>query len=469
MILKLCIVLIALLASSYATRKLPENFMLGAASAAYQIEGAWNEDGRGPCIWDSYTEEKGLDNGYVAADSYHKWQDDVRNAKLLGLNFYRFSISWSRILPNGTINFINQKGVDYYTNLIKALKAEGIEPIITLYYWDLPQYLQLLGGFLNSRLVEYFEDYVRLCFELYGEYVKYWLTINEPFTICYDGYGSGGNAPGLQQIGDGVYQCAHTVLKMHARAYRVYDEEFRDRFNGQVGLVINSEWREPKSNSSLDLEAQERALQFSVGMYANPVFVGNWPQVMIDRIGNRSAQEGFTRSRLPPFTEDEIAYINGTHDFFALNTYGHYMVEYQDDEPISYPSYDFDRSVKTYNNLIPSGFMLRKKLNYLQERYNPKAILITENGYRTDDILNDADRIKVLKDFLGNILDAVEEDNINVIGYSVWSLIDNFEWGSYKAKFGLIRVDFDDVDRKRTWKDSGYWYQNLTSTRILDD
>ncbi|XP_030767112.1 myrosinase 1-like [Sitophilus oryzae] len=460
-----------LVQSCFATKSFPESFMFGAGTAAFQIEGAWNEDGKGPSIWDTFFHNKNAEeNGDVACDSYHKWREDVQNAKDLGLQFYRFSIAWSRILPNGTLNIVNQKGIDYYSNLIKALKAENIEPVVTLYHWDMPQHISDLGGLLNVQFVDYFEDYVRLCYNSFGSDVKYWVTFNEPTIHCFMGYGYGNGAPGFALPGDGLYQCSYVLLKSHARAYRIYDEEFRDQYQGKVGIVLESSWVDAETDDLLDLEAQERSLQFNLGWFANPIFKGNWPEVMIDRIANRSQLENLARSRLPAFTQDEIEYINGTHDFFALNTYYSNAVRYEDDEPIGTPSYSKDLSVgSSINRNFSDNQAFRKLLNYVNDRYNPGSILITENGKGTSDGLEDTDRIEYLKLYLGNLLDAILEDNINVIGYSLWSLMDNFEWGTYETRFGIIRVDYDSPNRTRTWKESARWYQNLIATRVLDN
>ncbi|XP_050305714.1 myrosinase 1-like [Anthonomus grandis grandis] len=460
------LILSSLFAGAFCS-KFPEEFLFGTATAAFQIEGAWNEDGKGESIWDRFLHASGRENGDVTCDSYHKWQEDIDNAKDLGLSSYRFSIGWTRIFPNGTLNSINQKGVEYYLNLIKGLKSVGIEPLVTIYHWDMPQHLSDLGGFLNPQFVDYFEDYARLLYQLYGSYVKYWFTINEPLSICSGGYGSGMTAPGLSLRGDGIYQCAYVLLKAHARAYRVYDAEFKDQYNGKVSIVLNTNWFEPNSTSTEDLDAQERVLQFDLGWFANPVFIGNWPQVMIDRIANRSKLEGLARSRLPEFTQEEIDYINGTHDFFAINTYKVYKAR-NTENPISYPDFNFDMGV-TYENqyFYPEGF--RKLLNFINNRYNPGSIIVTENGLQTTNYLNDTDRITYLKGYMNSALEAIEEDNINIFGYTVWSLMDNFEWGSYEPRFGLIRVDFDSPNKTRRWKESAKWYQQVIATRSLDN
>lgn len=204
------------------------------------------------------------DNGDVACDSYHKYMEDVEMLKYLEVNHYRFSLSWSRILPTGLVNKINQPGVNYYKNLIAALKHEGIEPFVTLYHWDLPQPLLDLGGWPSPLLVDYFADYARLAFELFGDDVKYWMTFNEPHQTCQSGYGYGINPPGYISNGVGNYLCAHTILKAHAKAYHIYDEEFRAKQNGRVSIVVDAYWYEPASDSDQDKEAAERALQFQV-------------------------------------------------------------------------------------------------------------------------------------------------------------------------------------------------------------
>ncbi|ERL94004.1 myrosinase 1 [Dendroctonus ponderosae] len=470
--LKLLLLVISIIASSQADKQIPQDFLIGAGTSAFQIEGAWNEDGKGESIWDTFLHDKNAqENGDIACDSYHKWEEDVANAKALGLDFYRFSIAWTRILPNGTLNNINQQGIDYYLNLIKALKAEGIEPMITIYHWDMPQHIYELGGLLNTQFVDYFGDFARLVYQNYAPYVKYWFTINEPTLVCNGGYGSGFMAPGLHLIGDGIYQCGYVLLQAHARAYRIYEEEFKPLYHGHVGLVINFDWAEAATDSSADLEAQERYIEFELGWWANPIFLGNWPQIMIDRIADRSRLEGFARSRLPEFTEEEINYINGTHDFFALNTYGVGQVEDEPEPEIGEPSYVSDeavRSVRSNDFYYPEG--LRTSVNYINQKYQPRGIIITENGkgIRQGDSLDDQERINTIRDFMSALVDAAVEDGVNVIGYSVWSLMDNFEWGSYESKFGIIQVDFESPDKTRTWKESAKWYQNVATTRILD-
>ncbi|ERL86195.1 hypothetical protein D910_03607 [Dendroctonus ponderosae] len=429
-----------------AARKFPDEFLFGAATSAYQIEGAWNEDGKGENIWDKFLHDAS-----------------------------KFSIAWSRILPNGTINSINRKAIDHYAKLIKGLVEAGIEPLITIYHWDMPEYISQLGGLLNIQFVDYFEDFARLLFQEYGSYVKYWFTINEPHAVCSGGYGSTLVAPGLNLVGDGLYQCSYILLKAHARVYHIYDEEFKPNYGGKVGMALNTNWFDPTTDTAEDIEAQERVLQFMasflmcLGWWANPVFLGNWPQIMIERIASRSALEGFARSRLPVFTQEEIEYINGTSDFFGLNSYKVYDVS-NSESPIGSPSYRLDMGA-TWDSTNPQSRpeKFRSLIKFINGRYQPGSIMISENGLQTDDHLDDQDRISYMSGFLNSVLDAIELDNINVFGYTAWSLMDNFEWGSYEPKFGLIRVDFESANKTRTWKDSARWYQNLIATRSLEN
>ncbi|ENN74638.1 hypothetical protein YQE_08757, partial [Dendroctonus ponderosae] len=255
-------------ASSKCTKCFPDGFLWGAATSAYQVEGAWNTSGKGENIWDWFTHtypEKIANgsNGDVAADSYHKYEEDVDLIKNLGANFYRFSLSWSRILPNGTVDQINQDGVDYYLALLKLLKANNLEPVVTIYHWDLPLPLQELGGWANTAISDYYADYATLCYSLFGEYVTYWITLNEPITQCYYGYGDGTHAPGIAESGTATYQCAHTQLLAHAKAYRSYNDSFRDTQNGKVGIVLVSLYYEPLTDSEEDKAAADRGVQWA--------------------------------------------------------------------------------------------------------------------------------------------------------------------------------------------------------------
>jgi beta-glucosidase/6-phospho-beta-glucosidase/beta-galactosidase len=317
---------------------------------------------------------------------------------------------------------------------------------------------------------------------LFGDDVKNWMTFNEAKQTCQLGYGYGVYAPGVASDGIGDYLCAHTVLRAHGKAYHIYDEEFRATQNGRVSMVVDTDWFEPDSDNEEDIEAAERRIQFNFGWYANAIYHpdGNYPQVMIDRIADRSQQEGFPRSRLPEFTPEEVEYIKGTYDFFALNTYTTSLVKWSDDYPIGTPSWDADGSVTVYQdsswNSSASGWLkvvpwgTRKLLNWIDQTYDHPEIVITENGYSDHGELDDQDRINYYSEYLSNILQAILEDGVNVTGYTAWSLMDNFEWLSgYTEKFGLYQVDFTDPNRTRTIKSSAKFYKNVIATKCLVD
>ncbi|XP_018573477.2 lactase-phlorizin hydrolase [Anoplophora glabripennis] len=480
-----CLLAISIAQDETNNKLFPEDFMFGTATASYQIEGAWDEDGKGENIWDRYTHSypeliANNDNGDVACDSYHKYKEDVAMLKELGVDFYRFSLSWSRILPTGYVNKVNLPGVTYYKNLIKELKDNGIEPLITMYHWDLPQPLQDLGGWTSEFVVEAFAEYARLCFELFGDDVKYWLTFNEPKQICQGGYGMGYDAPGIKMPGLADYLCAHHVIQAHSRAWHIYDQEFRSTQQGQISITIDTLWFEPASDSEEDIVAAETALQFTYGWYANPIYNSDYPEIMKTRIAERSFAEGFKQSRLPAFTDEEIAYISGTFDYMGLNMYTSMLVTAKDEVPIGEPNYNYDVGVHGYqpddwestsissNKITPWG--IRKLLNWLKETYNNPAIIITENGIADNSsIIDDVKRVRFYRDYLSNVRSAVD-DGVNVIGYGAWSLMDNFEWGlGYTQKFGLYHVDFDSINRTRTPKASAAYYRKVAETHCLID
>ncbi|XP_066251089.1 myrosinase 1-like isoform X2 [Euwallacea similis] len=466
-----------------STKKFPSTFRWGAATAAYQIEGGWEQDGKGESIWDHFvhTDPDRIDdhsNGDIACDSYNKWREDIDILKDLGVKLYRFSISWDRILPTGYVDSLNQAGVDYYVEFVKALLEADIEPLITLYHWDLPQALSEQGGWLNDSTAERFGEYARVVFENLGPYVKLWATVNEPKTTCTLGYGLGYHAPALKLIGDGIYQCARVQILAHATAYHILHDEFPE-FDAKISLVIDATFNEPLNpNSDDDIEATEREYQFNLGWYAHPVYIGDWPQVMIDRIANRSELEGLNATRLPPWSEEEINFVKGTHDYFGLNMYNGLAVNAVPEPEIGTPSYYSDKATQTSvrdewtpsigNWLVLYPYALRGLLNYVWNNYNPREIYITENGLSTNDELHDESRIVYLQAHLSNALDAILEDGVQVSGYTVWSLLDNFEWAcGYTRRFGIIEVDFESPNRTRTWKDSAKWYQRTVKSYCL--
>nr|XP_032510674.1 myrosinase 1-like [Danaus plexippus plexippus] len=418
--------------------------MFGTATASYQVEGAWDVDGKSENIWDHLTHTnpcKVLDcsNGDIADNSYYLYKRDVEMMRELGLETYRFSISWSRILPTGFPNYINEAGVAYYNNLIDEMLKYNIQPIITLYHWDLPQKLQDMGGWANNEIVNWFGDYARVIFNLFGDRVKYFITINEPHQVCALGYGNELLAPALNIQGIADYLCVKNLLLAHARAYHIYDKEFRAKQSGNIFITINAEWHE---SESLDHEDAARdARQFQWGVYAHPIFSksGNYPPEMIKRIADKSAAQGFLRSRLPELTNEEIKFVQGTSDFFGLN---HYSTSYvyrneSSSEIYPVPSYNDDLDVIQYKlpvwkigesdmtKFVPWGF--RSVLNSISQLYGNPPILVTENGFATNGGIDDKDRVTYYRGYLNALLDAID-DGVDIRGYTAWSLMDNFEW-----------------------------------------
>ncbi|XP_018575352.1 myrosinase 1 [Anoplophora glabripennis] len=490
--MKVTVLIVCLFSTSLAddpinTRYFPKDFKFGVANAATQIEGGWNEDGKGETIWDYWAHnypEKIADRSTpdIACDSYHKYKEDVALVKAMGLDYYRLSIAWSRILPTGHPDKINQAGVRYYKNLFAELKEAEVEPMVTLYHWDLPQPLQdEYGGWLNETVVNLFAEYAKICFELFQDDVKMWITINEPKQVCHDGYGTGGAAPGVVSNGVGEYVCAKNILLAHAKAYHVYDDEFRAKNQGRIAMVIDTTWYEPGSDSEEDQEASERIVQFMLGLYGNPIFNGNWPQVVINRVALRSEQEGFATSRLPVLTDEEIAYIKGTYDYLALNHYSTYMVNATAEPAIGDPNFGTDTNVVAWRPpdwpsgsgswiaIVPWG--LRHLLVWLKKTYGNQEIVITENGLSDNTgTLEDDDRISYYQGYLSACLDAIYEDGVNLTTYTAWSIIDDWEWGAgYTSFLGMYRVNFTDPERTRTPRKSAAWFTNMVKTRCLVD
>ncbi|XP_063838513.1 myrosinase 1-like isoform X1 [Ostrinia nubilalis] len=465
-------------------RNFPDGFLFGTATASYQIEGGWNADGKSENIWDHMTHNNPCVtddclNGDVADDSYNLYKRDVEMARELGLDFYRFSISWSRVLPTSFPDKMNEAGVQYYNNLINELLKYNIEPMVTIYHWDLPQKLQEMSGWTNPHIVDWFSDYSRVLFEQFGDRVKYWITLNEPREICYQGYGSVTMAPQLNIQGTAEYMCAKNLLVAHAKAYHIYDKEFRATQGGTIGITISASWMEPETEDHA--EAAEVMRQFEWGQYAHPIFskAGDFPPVMKERIAAKSAAQGFQRSRLPEFTAEEVEMVRGSSDFFGLNHYSSVIVfknessltydvpsYYDDIEANGYQPSDWSGAASSWLKDVPWGFY--KLLTAIRENYDNPVVFITENGYSTYGGLEDEDRITYYRGYLNAMLDAME-DGSDVRVYTAWSLMDNFEWmRGYTERFGLYEVDYESPERTRTPRKSAFVYKEIVRTRALD-
>uniref|UniRef100_A0A668S5V6 beta-glucosidase n=1 Tax=Oreochromis aureus TaxID=47969 RepID=A0A668S5V6_OREAU len=438
----------------------------GISSSAYQIEGGWNADGKGPSIWDTFTQTTDSipdsANGNVACDSYNRLNEDLYMLRALRVKSYRFSLSWSRIFPDGTRKSLNQKGVDYYNRLIDGLIAYNIEPMVTLYHWDLPEALQKVSGWENAAMIDIFNDYCDFCFATFGDRVKFWITINQPQTIAWSGYGLGNMPPNVVDPGYRPYIVAHNLIKAHAKAYHTYDDKYRQVQGGLISIALNADWFEPADvNVVREVVTADRAMQFQLGWFAHPIFKnGDYPDALKWQVGNKSEIQGLPQSRLPSFTEEEKNFIKGTADVFCVNHYTTRVVSYLTAE-LQPHSYEWDRDLRETDEpdspttAIPNqkavAWGLRRLLNWIKEEYGDPEIYITENGAAVE--WDDFERVMFYKAYIDEALKAYDLDGVRLQGYTATAFMDSFEWlHGYKFLFGLHHVDFTNPDRPRTPK-----------------
>ncbi len=450
----------------------PKDFIWGTATSSYQIEGAHDKEGKGPSIWDAFCQIPGKvargDHGNIACDHFHRLEEDVALLDELGVKAYRFSISWPRILPDGTTGNINQEGIDFYNRLIDLLLQKNIEPWVTLYHWDLPLALQLeYDGWLGEKIPDLFADYAEVCFKNFGDRVKNWITINEAWVVAMLGHGQGVFAPGRTSDKE-PYLAGHQLVLAHAKAVEVFRTKYQPKFGGKIGITNNCDWREPLSDSLPDIEAAQRALEFFLAWFADPIYLGDYPQVMKDRLGER----------LPEFSDAEKLLIKGSSDFFGLNHYTTMYAAEAGPNPDKTSVYGnggiskdqmVDLSQKKDWNLTSMNWAIvpwgcRKLLEWITERYDAPDIYITENGCSFPDELVDGKvedqwRIDFLKGYLAACEEAIQ-NGVQLKGYFLWSFLDNFEWASgYEKRFGITYVDFETLER--TPKASAKWYKEF--------
>lgn len=451
----------------------PKGFSWGVATSAYQIEGAPREGGRGLSIWDVFSHTPGKtfdgDNGDRACDHYHRVETDIELLKELGVSAYRFSLAWPRIQPTGR-GPANREGIAFYSDLIDRLLEAKIEPWVTLYHWDLPVALQIeCDGWVNPMIASYFRKYAEICFKAFGDRVKHWITLNESWIVALCGYGGGEMAPGRVSYRE-PYIVGHNLLRAHAAAADCYRSKFQSIQKGQIGITNNCDWREPKSSDPADQEAAQRAREYFLGWFADPVFLGDYPESMREHLGDR----------LPRFSEDDRRLVKGSADFFGLNHYGtHYAsaVEKSTQERTVYDvpgvelssDPEWERTAMGWN-VVPWGF--GKLLRWVSSRYEHPVIYVTENGCAAPEpsretSLNDEFRIRYLSGYLKECAAAIG-DGADVRGYFAWSLMDNFEWkDGYAPRFGLYYVDYNSFERIP--KASAKWYSKVVTSNSLVD
>eukprot|EP01018_Ginkgo_biloba_P003113 Gb_13348 [translate_table: standard] len=503
----------------------PNAFVFGTSSSAYQYEGAAAEDGKGPSIWDTFTHDEGNiadgGTGDVAVDEYHRYKEDVHLMSEMGMDAYRFSISWPRLIPKGR-GSINPKGLEYYNNLIDELLDHGIQPYVTLYHFDLPQSLEdEYGGWVSPQIVEDFVAYAEVCFREFGDRVKHWITFNEPNMIAPLGYDAAILAPkrcslppGRCRAGNSTtepYIVAHHILLSHAATVKLYRDKYQTKQNESIGIVVYGGWFRTLTNTTEDIAATQRAIDFMIGWFIDPLVFGDYPKVMREIVG----------SRLPAFTEKQTEELRQSFDFLGFN---HYTTFYAANIPKSHtnsqerryetdvsvyvtgrltPDNQFNLFIQQYNDAnsvndvtaerdgipigklskilgfgsVPSG--IQEILEYIKQRYHNPPVLVTENGIcegypdaNNDsiplaEVLEDTERIEYHRDYLQYLVAAIRNGS-DTRGYFVWTLLDDFEYVmGYTARFGLHYVDFND-NLKRYPKLSARWFRSLLLQQKYD-
>ncbi|KMT06067.1 hypothetical protein BVRB_7g163900 isoform B [Beta vulgaris subsp. vulgaris] len=472
---------------NYNRYEFPPDFIFGSGTSSYQVEGAAFVDGRKASIFDTFAHSGKYvqGDGDVASDQYHKYKKDVELMAETGLDAYRFSISWSRLIPGR--GRVNPKGVEYYNNLINELVNHGIQPHATLMHLDTPQVLEdEYGGFVNKSIIDDFTGYADVCFREFGDRVRHWTTINEANVFVLGGYDSGGSPPSRCSSPFGVLHCAkgnsttepylvaHNILLAHASAATLYKKKYEAKQHGSIGFSIYAYDFVPSTNKPEDVIAAQRAHVFFIGWFMHPLVSGDYPKIMKTNAG----------SRIPTFTKMESDLVKGSFDFIGVNYYTAMLITHTDltPEPRDYLAdmatkwvyYNYSSAspveVSTFP-LIP--WSLQEFLENFKNIYNNPPIYVYENGQMTEyhAALHDPSRVEYLKAHLGAVLDAVRSGS-NTKGYFVWSFVDLFEvLFGYEYSFGLYFVDFNDPNRTRYAKLSQKWYSGFLKGKnvTIDD
>ncbi|MDQ5872678.1 MAG: GH1 family beta-glucosidase, partial [Acidobacteriota bacterium] len=431
--------------------RFPDGFLWGAAVSAYQVEGSPLADGAGPSNWHRFSHTPGLvssgDTGDVACDQYKRYRSDVRLMRKLGLNAYRFSVSWSRIFPDGA-GRVNRRGVDHYERLVDTLLANGITPFLTLFHWDLPAALEDRGGWLNPDIAGWFADYAEVLYRALDGRVRFWATLNEPWVVTDGGYLHGKLAPGHRDLFETPI-AARNLMRAHAAAVRAYRAAGRHA----VGIVVNLEPKYPASRRPADLAATARADAYMNRQYLDPMLLGRSPREMKQIFGEA----------WPEFGSADLAAVREPVDFVGVNYYTRSVVR---NDPTALPvrasGVSQKRSIHTETGweVFPPG--LTDTLLWVRRRYGNLPLYVTENGAAFHDPpraagrLEDPLRVSYLQEHLRAAHEAIRR-GVDLRGYFAWSFLDNFEWShGYSKRFGIVHVDY--ATQKRTPKASARFY-----------
>ena len=437
--------------------RFPDGFLWGAATSAYQIEGSPLADGAGANIWHRFSHTPGMvpsgDTGDIACDHYRRWAEDVRLMKDLGLRAYRFSIAWSRILPQGT-GQVNTRGLDFYDRLVDALLEHGIEPLVTLYHWDLPAALDDRGGWLNRDIGDWFAEYARVVFRKLDGRVKKWVTLNEPWVVTDGGYLFGVLAPGHRSMYEAPI-ATHNTLRAHALGVQAYRAEAKH----EIGLVVNLEPKYAASEDPRDLEATKRADAYMNRQYLDPPLLGSYPEELREIFGDA----------WPEISADDLRLIAQSIDFLGINYYTRSVTRYDPAVlPVRASRVRQHRHVHTELDWEVWPQALTDVLLWVTKRYSRIPIYVTENGSAfydppsSEDLADDPLRIAYLRSHLRAVHTAIGQ-GADVRGYFVWSLLDNFEWSQgFSKRFGIVHVDY--ATQRRTVKGSGRVYSEIIRT-----
>ena len=440
----------------------PRDFEWGVSSASYQIEGAVHEDGRGESIWDRFSHIPGNirndDTGDIAADFYHRYKEDIRIMKELGIPVFRFSLAWPRIFPSDEANS-NEKGLAFYEDVLRELEKAGIKAVVTLYHWDLPQWAQDRGGWANREIIGWYCRFCETVMTRYNGLVDKWITFNEPWVMCFEGYYTGNFAPGMKDFSTALL-AVHNMLCAHGEAVKL----FRKGFKGEIGITLNLSPKHPERDCEADREAAVRRDGYANRWFLDALFKKQYPEDMTNWYRSRGVV-------LPQIRPGDMELIAQPVDFLGINYYNIDMTRACEGEwPLGFTQGRHEYPNTIYNWPV-TEWGLTEMLCRLKDEYDVKAVYVTENGLSSidnvqlDGSVPDPNRIDYLKRYIGACHDAIEK-GVPLKGYFVWAFLDNYEWNTgYFNQFGLVHVDRKTM--KRTVKQSGYWYRDLIAANSV--